>query len=117
MPYTDRITCDLCGRAHEHGPATGWYVTDMGVLCPDHHPARSVGEGGKVIIVDDDETDGTPLAHPAYWRGEAAGVWGVISALTDILDGKPRGTFGDSRLEALAVRIEALAAGREKGND
>lgn len=67
-----------------------------------------------VVIVDDDETDGTPFAHPAYWRGEAAGVWGVVSALTDILDGKPRGTFGDSRLEALAVRVEALATDAER---
>lgn len=45
----------------------------------------------------------------AWWRGQDAGVEGVVRSLHALLDrGKHLGTFGNPELERLAQRIAAL---------
>ena len=52
---------------------------------------------------DDPDVDGTPLAHPSYWRGEKHGVWGAVNRIREVLDGGDDGSgiIGDTYLEKL----------------
>lgn len=56
---------------------------------------------------DDDSADGTPDAHPAYWRGESRGVEGACMRIADVLDGKDSGdgALGHPSLEGLRRRL------------
>lgn len=59
--------------------------------------------GYKRILDDDPELDCTPLSHSAYYRGEIAGVRGVIQRVRDIMEGRDTGSgvLGDADLESL----------------
>lgn len=56
---------------------------------------------------DDPELDGTDFAHPAWWRGNDAGVASTIQIVNEILDGRHMGKFGDASLQALYERLKA----------
>ena len=43
--------------------------------------------GGKWSAEDNPETDGTDLAHPAYWRGREDSVRSIVHEATCVLDG------------------------------
>lgn len=56
-------------------------------------------------------TDATDAAHPAWWRGNDAGVAGTVERLTKILDGKDdgAGVISFAPLEKLRRRMLLLA--------
>ncbi len=59
---------------------------------------------------DDPEYDGTPDAHPAYWRGTGDGVAGAVERIRAALDGTDNGsgTLGNPELERLRRDVLAL---------
>jgi len=60
-------------------------------------------------IKDDPELDATDFAHPAWWRGEEAGVRGVVRLLRKALKGEPGGvTSVETGLEPLRADIHRL---------
>lgn len=60
-------------------------------------------------LVDDPARDCTDAAHPAWWRGHAAGVASVCAILTRVLDGETRiGTCASDALNALTQRIAEM---------
>ncbi|MBV5345851.1 MAG: hypothetical protein JZU63_10235, partial [Rhodoferax sp.] len=63
-------------------------------------------------LADDPTLDGTDNAHPAYWRGEDAGVRGTLMRLQQILDGKDDGSgvLGDPKLESFRRRLMQLVS-------
>lgn len=63
-----------------------------------------------VTRADDPETDGTDLAHPAWWRGNDRGVDAVIEIVNKILDGGNAGggTFGHAPLNVMRDRLMKL---------
>ncbi len=63
---------------------------------------------------DNPELDCTDFAHPAWWRGNDAGVASLVQIINGILDepflAEARGgTFGYPPLNALRTRLIALA--------
>ena len=66
---------------------------------------------------DDPEMDATDFAHPAWWRGNDAGVEAVVRIANEVLDGKDNlaGVSGSDTLQALRERLHALAAGSAPG--
>jgi hypothetical protein len=54
---------------------------------------------------DDPQWDGTDAAHPAWWRGNDAGVHSTVAALNRVMNGEHTGTFGYAPLEQLANRL------------
>ncbi len=87
----------------EHGKVN-YYPTIAGALAE----ARAAGAPKP----DDPDADATDAAHPAWWRGNDAGVAVTVARLTDILDGKDdgEGVIGYAPLEALRRRLLVLAA-------
>jgi hypothetical protein len=60
---------------------------------------------------DDPERDAADFANPAWWRGNEAGAYGVVVALTRVLDQGHVGAFGGvEELQKLAQRISLLRA-------
>ena len=61
--------------------------------------------GGR--LEDDPEGDGTPFAHPAYYRGEEAATAGIVARLKAILDGTDDGSgcFGHPGLEEVRRQL------------
>jgi len=60
--------------------------------------------------LDNPEWDGTDLAHPAWWRGNDAGVESMVFRINEILDlieaGEPdKGTFSSQKLNMLRDRL------------
>lgn len=68
--------------------------------------------------LDDPEADATDAAHPAWWRGNNAGVAVTVARLADILDGKDdgEGVIGYAPLEALRRRLLVLVAKPDTDN-
>lgn len=61
---------------------------------------------------DDPDLDGTDGAHPAWWRGNDAGVDGACMRIEEALDGRSlKGFVGYARLERLRRRVAALRGG------
>lgn len=56
---------------------------------------------------DNPENDGTDAAHPAWWRGEKAGVEGICHTLNKVLDIKasPFGSFANPLVQQTMNRI------------
>lgn len=55
--------------------------------------------------------DGTPGAHPAWWRGNDQGVEAVCNIVLDILNKKVTesvGTYGYAKLNEIRVRLLEL---------
>lgn len=64
---------------------------------------------GLAQLLDNPDADATDYAHPAWWRGELAGVDGTVRALSDILErGLTSGVFSHPGLKQLAERIAVL---------
>ena len=62
-----------------------------------------------MIEFDDPELDGTPLAHPAYYRGQDSGVNGACRKIQEVLEGKPiQGTLSHSELDNIRHIIQEL---------
>ena len=62
-----------------------------------------------LLYPDNPNLDCTDWAHPAWWRGNDAGVASVCKMLHEIIDGKyPTGTVGYEPLEKLRWRIQGL---------
>lgn len=59
---------------------------------------------------DDPECDGTDAAHPAWWRGNEAGVEGAVREMSRVLSGECRPPFhyGSPALSALATALSTL---------
>ena len=59
---------------------------------------------------DDPLWDGTDAAHPAWWRGNDAGVLATVRIVNEILDGKRSGPahYGSPELTDLHRRLLAL---------
>lgn len=70
-------------------------------------PASGVSE-------DSEDLDGTDFAHPAYWRGQAAGVAGACMRIEEALNGDIAGTCHEP-LRSLRVKVAALAATNASG--
>lgn len=65
-------------------------------------------------LQDDPEVDGTDAAHPAWWRGNDAGVEGATRRLTDVLDGGPLpGHLGYQPLQRALERVSEM---KQHGN-
>lgn len=43
-------------------------------------------------MIDDPEFDGTPGAHPAWWRGQDQAIDSMCRVIDEILDGRDDGT-------------------------
>jgi hypothetical protein len=63
---------------------------------------------------DNPDWDSTDAAHPAWWRGNDAGVEAVVKIVSGILDGDKPGTHGSKTLTALVHRIARLRAEGER---
>jgi hypothetical protein len=59
------------------------------------------------VAADNKEFDGTDFAHPAWWRGNDAGVETTVNIVNDVLDGKKTGAFGYEALNDLVDRIRS----------
>lgn len=60
---------------------------------------------------DDPSWDGTDAAHPAWWRGNDAGVDGAVMVIEKVLSGEePRGFVNHKRLQQLRLRVAALVS-------
>lgn len=58
---------------------------------------------------DDPECDATDLAHPAWWRGNDAGVHATVEVIRRVLDsGLDGGVSGYKPLQEIRERIERL---------
>lgn len=70
----------------------------------------------RATALDNPEWDATDAAHPAWWRGNDAGVAVTVQGLGDVLDGKDNGTgvVGYEPLETLRRRLGAVAEERER---
>lgn len=71
------------------------------------------------LAEDNPEWDGTDAAHPAWWRGNDAGVAATVRILADAMDGKDngRGVIGYAPLEALRRRVIAARSARQAALD
>lgn len=71
------------------------------------------------LAEDNPEWDGTDAAHPAWWRGNDAGVAATVRILADAMDGKDngRGVIGYAPLEALRRRVIAVRSARQSALD
>ncbi len=60
--------------------------------------------------------DGTDAAHPAWWRGNDAGVAGAVMRIREVLDGTydGRGVLGGADLEQLRRDVAALTSERDR---
>lgn len=81
----------------------------------DAATARAEGaEGERDQWRDRPETDATDYAHPAWWRGNDAGVAAVVAMLSKHLDGEPVvGTVNYAPLQAVRARVAALLTQRD----
>jgi hypothetical protein len=59
---------------------------------------------------DNPDWDSTDAAHPAWWRGNDAGVEAVVKIVGGILDGDKPGTHGSKTLTALVQRLARVRA-------
>jgi len=57
--------------------------------------------------------DNTPRAHPAFWRGKAAGLGEVLKIVSDIMLGKDNGT-GVNKHNDIENMRRALLLWRER---
>lgn len=44
------------------------------------------------LTLDDPSLDATDFAHPAWWRGEEYAIRQICAKISNILDGKDKGT-------------------------
>lgn len=59
--------------------------------------------------------DGTPNAHPAYWRGKATGINDVLKIVSDIMLGHDNGSGVNNNRDVENMR-RALLVWREEIN-
>lgn len=57
--------------------------------------------------------DGTDGAHPAWWRGQAAGVDGAADAIMRVIERGACGSFGSEKLQAVADAVCRLTEERD----
>lgn len=57
--------------------------------------------------------DGTPKAHPAFWRGRAAGISDVLKIVSDIMMNNDNGTGTNTHPEVERMR-QALLVWRDE---
>lgn len=62
---------------------------------------------------EDPQWDGTDFAHPAWWRGEKAGVAGACMRIRQALSGDVAGVCQDP-LQAIRMEVAALLAERNR---
>lgn len=67
-------------------------------------------DAARGAAADDPLWDGTDAAHPAWWRGNDAGVLATVRIVNEILDGKRSGPahYGSPELTYLHRRLLAL---------
>jgi len=59
--------------------------------------------------------DGTPKAHPAYWRGKSQGINDILKIVSDIMLGSDNGTGSNNHPDVERMR-RALLVWREEIN-
>lgn len=57
--------------------------------------------------------DNTPRAHPAYWRGKAAGLSDILKIVSDIMIGNDNGSGQNKNSDIESMR-RALIIWRER---
>jgi len=87
------------------------FVTDKPVLARENAALREEVKRLR-IAYDDPSLDATDGAHPAWWRGNDAGVAGAVRIINEALDGPLplAGCVGGADLEAVRQRVAALRA-------
>jgi hypothetical protein len=110
-----RLVAEELGKGQQWRPYTdgtaAWQIGDalLGVirLPPEHAAALVAALRTKRQQRDDPELDATDGAHPAWWRGNDAGVAGACRVLAAVLDGSDGGSgvVGFEPLEMLRGRL------------
>jgi hypothetical protein len=69
----------------------------------------------RLEAANDPEFDGTPLAHPAFWRGQDDGVRGAVAVIRKVLDGNETGAgvISDEGLEKLKRDVMELVGRKD----
>jgi hypothetical protein len=60
--------------------------------------------------------DGTPKAHPAFWRGKADGISSVLKIVSDIMLGHDNGS-GTNNHQGIETMRQALLIWRNEINN
>jgi len=60
------------------------------------------------MLRDDPSLDATDFAHPAWWRGNDAGVGTICGKVTELLDGKPLAGVAREPWQTVRVRVANL---------
>lgn len=73
---------------------------------------------GQVVnfVPDYPDADGTDAAHPAWWRGNEAGVRGLCVEINRLLDGRPLSGACGEPWESTRRRIAAAASRPDPDN-
>lgn len=79
------------------------FVAMAAVSCKD----RALSKSQKKAY-DDPEADATDGAHPAWWRGNDAGVDGAVRRVNEALDTSETLCLGSPDLQKLCERVRAL---------
>jgi hypothetical protein len=58
--------------------------------------------------LDKPALDNTPKAHPAYWRGKAAGISETLKIVSDIMMGKDNGSGYNNNKDIELMRQSLL---------
>lgn len=58
--------------------------------------------------LDKPALDETPNAHPAYWRGKAAGINSLLKIVSDIMMGRDNGSGANNHPEVEKMRRALL---------
>ena len=66
--------------------------------------------------LDKPNLDGTPQAHPAYWRGKSRGINDILKIVSDVMLGKDNGTGANNHKDIENMR-RALLAWRDEINN
>ena len=87
----------------------GYRVVHMGAQCYMHE-CDYCDDGTEVKPSSDPKLDGTDLAHPAWWRGNDAGLDGAVYQINKILDlieagEEHNGKFNSQKLNMLRDRL------------
>jgi hypothetical protein len=59
---------------------------------------------GTQSYLDRPDLDGTPRAHPSYWRGKATGISDILKIVSDIMMGHDNGTGVNNHPEVEKMR-------------
>lgn len=104
-------------------------AAESGAPCDDQALAHTIGaenaptqprgcNARETASGDDADFDGTPYAHPAWWRGHFHGEAGIIRAVARILDGEDAGKgVAGKDWEPIRRRLLALVADAKQADE